>query len=220
MTANTATTSPTRRFFALPATRQGGWALALDLAFFAFMVVFFALVASDQRGGETFFSNLWLATPILLAGLSAVAAGVVACVAIFLRGEQSIFSFASVLLGGFVLFWIVAELVGHDEPITPAGSLTVEELLDSPVYQEEVAVYGRVDHLGELLCPCFTLEYGEGVFVVWHDLMVAEDGTARPVVQLGDLDDGDYVTIRGELRTPDEATTIQEFWAASISEPD
>jgi hypothetical protein len=59
------------RIFALPSTRLGWWSRGLVGAHALFMVVFNALVAAGQRGGETFFDNLWLTTPILAAGASA-----------------------------------------------------------------------------------------------------------------------------------------------------
>jgi len=205
-----------RRFFALPQTRSGGWALALDLGFFAFMMIFFALVAWGERGGDTFFSNLRLTVPILLAATAAIAAGGAALVAIFLRGERSIFSLGGLLLGAFVLFWVVAEAIGHDEPGPPEGVLTVTELLDNPVYDEEVQVYGTIDDLGELLCPCFTLEHGDSFIVVWYDLMIEDGQTAWPAVSVEEFDNGDQVIVTGELKVPGSGEAFGKFWVTSI----
>ncbi|MEZ4572509.1 MAG: hypothetical protein R2849_19770 [Thermomicrobiales bacterium] len=216
MTIRVGHTNPERRFLALPKTRMGSWSLALDLAFFAFMMIFFALVAWGERGGDTFFSNLRLTVPILLAGTAALAAGVASLFAILLRGERSVFSFGGVIIGAFVLFWIVAELIGHDEPGPPEGVLTVTELLDNPVYDEEIRVYGTVDDLGELLCPCFTLEHGENSVVVWYDLMVEDGQPARPAVSVEEIGNGDQVIVTGALQQPGSAEAVHNFWAASI----
>ena len=39
----------------------------------------------------------------------------------------------------------------------PEGTLTVAELLDDPVYDVEVRIYGEVSGIGELACTCFPL---------------------------------------------------------------
>ena len=204
-----------RRVFVLPQTRPGGWALALDLGFFAFMMIFFAFVAWGERG-DTFFSNLRLTVPILLAGVAAIAGGGAALVAIFLRGERSVFSLGGLLLGAFVLFWVVAEAIGHDEPGPPEGVLTVTELLDNPVYDEDIKVYGTVDDLGELLCPCFTLEHGDSFIVVWYDLMVEDGQESWPAVSVEGIDNGDQVIVSGELKEPGSSEAFNTFWVTSI----
>lgn len=219
MNATAAMLPPRRRFFALPQTRPGGWAMALDLGFFAGMMIFFALVAWGERGGDTFFSNLRLTIPILFAAGSAIAAGFASLFAIFLRGERSVFSFGGLIIGAFVLFWVVAELIGHDEPGPPDGVLTVTELLDDPIYAEEIQVYGTVDDLGKLLCPCFTLEHGDNSIIVWYDLMVEEDQTEWPAVSIDEIDNGDQVIVTGELQYPGPGEAVYNLWSTVI-EPD
>ena len=216
MSAVSETVGPGRGFLRPPRTRLGGWGLALGFAFFILMVVFFALVAAGQRGGDTFFSNLWLTVPILLAGAAGIAGGVAAAIAIVRDGERSIFSFAGVLLGAIVIFWTVAELIGHDEPGPPEGVLGVEELLDDPVYGEEIQVYGDVEDLGELLCPCFTLRHRDESIVVWYDLMSEGDEPARPAVDVSHIENGDTVIVTGELLVPGPAQALHDFWSSAI----
>jgi hypothetical protein len=57
----------------VPKTRLGEWSLGLIAAFLS-LLLFYLFVASGQRRGETFFSNLILAIPALLAGVSGGAA--------------------------------------------------------------------------------------------------------------------------------------------------
>jgi hypothetical protein len=52
------------------------------LASASFMAAFFSLVASGQRGGESFFSNLVLSLPFLAAGAAALVAGLLAAFAV------------------------------------------------------------------------------------------------------------------------------------------
>lgn len=70
--------------------------------------------ASDQRGGETFFSNPTLAVPALLMGISGILAFVTGAISIFRNKERSITVFLSTALGLFVLiFWLGEILVPH-----------------------------------------------------------------------------------------------------------
>jgi inhibitor of cysteine peptidase len=96
------------------------------------------------------------------------------------------------------------------------GALSVAELLANPVYDEEIQVYGEVSLLGELFCPCFELTSGGQTLAVWYDLMVDEDGTARPAVSVEGVDNGDTVRVTGELKTGDGQAPPDEFWASAI----
>jgi hypothetical protein len=73
--------------------------------------VFQILVASGQRGGETFFSNPWLALSILPAAGFAIAAGVAAAGGIFWRRERSLFSFIALFLGLLVAVFVLGEII-------------------------------------------------------------------------------------------------------------
>ncbi len=100
-----------RRILGWPRTQPGWWSLGLAVAFFAFMGLFYALVAVGQRGGETFLSNPWLAISVLSAAAAALAAGGTAVWAIFWKRERSVLDFLALLLGLFVLWFIVGEIV-------------------------------------------------------------------------------------------------------------
>jgi hypothetical protein len=99
-----------RRVFGRPNTRSGWWSVGLMVGFLVFFSLFLTLVASGQRGGETFVSNPWLAWSILPAVGSAIAAGMMATVAIFWRRERSIFSFIALFLGLLVLVFVFGEI--------------------------------------------------------------------------------------------------------------
>lgn len=102
------------RVLALPSTRAGWWAAGLAAGFFGFFGLFMILVAAGQRGGDTFFDNLWLSGTMLAAGLSAFAGGVTAAVAIVRRRERSLLVVAALLLGSILLFFALGEIGGHD----------------------------------------------------------------------------------------------------------
>ena len=102
--------TPRRRVRWLPATRLGWLSLGLGAAFAGFLVLSLALVASGQRGGDTFFSNLLLGLPGLGAGASAIGAGLAALFAVVRRGERSLVVFLVMLIGPYVLVLAIGEL--------------------------------------------------------------------------------------------------------------
>jgi len=92
----------------------GQWSLVAVFVFFVLLAIFFALIASGEGGGATFFSNPLMAGLLIAAGIAGVAGGVLALVAIVWKGERSLLVFAVLLLGLFVLFFAVGEIAGHD----------------------------------------------------------------------------------------------------------
>lgn len=108
----------------------------------------------------------------------------------------------------------------HPPASTPAaeseGTLSVSELLESPVYETEVNVYGDVSALGELCCPCFVLTSEGRMLEVWYDLMAEDDGTERPAVSVEGIENGDRVVVTGELRSSNGTAPSTTFWASNI----
>ncbi|MFH1446508.1 MAG: hypothetical protein ABIG43_03745 [Chloroflexota bacterium] len=100
-----------RRFFGWPGTSSGWWSLWLTLGFLLFFAIFWGLFSSGQKGGDTFFSNPWLAWSMLLAATSAIAGGIFATAAIFWKKERSIFIFLAFLLGLYVAFFAIMEII-------------------------------------------------------------------------------------------------------------
>ena len=98
------------------------------------------------------------------------------------------------------------------------GALSVSQLLEEPVYDTEVRVYGEVALLGQLNCPCFELVSGGEKVVVWYALMVEDDRTERPPVSIEGITNGDRVVVTGELKTAGEHRQPNDFWAGGIEE--
>jgi len=96
------------------------------------------------------------------------------------------------------------------------GTLSVSELLDSPVYETEVNVHGDVSALGELFCPCFALTSDGKRLEVWYYMMKADDGTERPAVSVEGIENGDQVVVTGELRSSTGTAPSTTFWASNI----
>jgi hypothetical protein len=102
------------------------------------------------------------------------------------------------------------------EPRPPKGALTVDALLADPVYDVEVTVYGQIGMLGELFCPCFELSSGGETLEVWYNLMTEDDGTTWPAVPVNGITNGDWVTVRGELKHAGVHRGENDYWAKAI----
>ena len=92
-------------------TKFGKWSVSLISAFFVLILVFYGFIIAGQRGGETFFSNLTLAIPMLLAGACAVAAFVVGLNAMIRQRERSVLVYVAVVIGALITLWIAAEIL-------------------------------------------------------------------------------------------------------------
>ena len=102
------------RITVLPKTSWGKWSAGLIVAFILFFVLFLILVASGQRGGETFFSNLLLTVPMLLAGTCGVAAFVTGLIGIIKSKERSILVYLAIFIGFEIMVFGLGEfLVPH-----------------------------------------------------------------------------------------------------------
>jgi len=112
---------------------------------------------------------------------------------------------------------MMRQTIIREEGEKPDGAFNVAELLDNPVYDTEVIIYGDVSLLGELLCPCFELTSGEATIEVWYDLMVENDGAQRPSVSVQGIKNGDKIIVTGELKGKGGTHySKDDFWANAI----
>ena len=126
-------------------------------------------------------------------------------------------SFAVVLLSLATLLVVVGASCSIPSEEKPEGTLTVAELLDNPVYDAEVTIFGTVGLLGELFCPCFELASGGQKVQVWYGLMVDNDGTERSAVSVEGINNGDKVIVTGELKGEGGTHYSKgDFWAIDI----
>ena len=95
----------------MPKTALGKWSVALIVAFIVLLISFQLLVASGQRGGETFFSNLMLAVPMLIAGISGVSAFVTGLIGVIRSRERSIIVYLATVIGLLVLLFGLGEII-------------------------------------------------------------------------------------------------------------
>jgi len=90
-----------------PSTSLGNWSLGLVGVFVALMILVFVMLSTTRNDGI-------LGCTAVAAGVSALAAAVVATIAVKRRGEQSILMVLPLLVGGIAAlfaFGVLVELV-------------------------------------------------------------------------------------------------------------
>jgi hypothetical protein len=92
-------------------SRYGRISGVLSLCALGGFGLFAALVAAGQRGGETFFSNLWLSVPGLGGAACAIAGGVAAVLAMTREHDRGWRTISSTVLGAVVALWVTLEIV-------------------------------------------------------------------------------------------------------------
>jgi flagellar biosynthesis protein FliQ len=98
----------------IPKTRLGRWSIWLIIAFILLLISFQLLVISGQRGGDTFFSNLVLSIPMLLAAISGISAFFTGIIGIIKSKERAVLVFVATIIGLFILVFVLGEfLVPH-----------------------------------------------------------------------------------------------------------
>ncbi|MFC2068788.1 hypothetical protein ACFLTP_07280 [Chloroflexota bacterium] len=98
----------------IPRTGLGKWTTWLVIVTILLFITFQVLVASGQRGGDTFFSNLALSVPMLIAGISGISAFFTGIIGIIKSKERSVLVFIATVIGFFILFFVLGEfLVPH-----------------------------------------------------------------------------------------------------------
>ena len=95
----------------LPTTTLGKWSTGSIIASFLLFLVFLIMVASGQRGDDTFFSNLTLAIPMMLAGVSGILALVAGVIGIVKSRERSVLVFLATAIGFFALIFLLGEIL-------------------------------------------------------------------------------------------------------------
>jgi hypothetical protein len=86
----------------------------------------------------------------------------------------------------------------------PSGTLLVSELLQNPVYDTGIQIYGQISGKGELPCPCFELVSGGKKVRVYYG-------------EIPGIENGKWIGVSGSLRKASGSGETDEFWASSFS---
>lgn len=108
--STTATRPPKHRVF-IPSTPSGHWAAGLLTLGIAAFGAFFSFVAAGERGGDTFFSNLWLTISIFFAASSTIASGVAGLFAAFRHRDHSLVVLTAIAFGTVTAFFFSGEIL-------------------------------------------------------------------------------------------------------------
>lgn len=99
------------RFLALPSTGWGHWSFRLLVVFLTLFPTWLAYSMFRRIPRPTFFSDPLHAILLLTAAGAAVLGAILGAWAVMGRGERSILTFLSILIGGFVGWWGGAEIL-------------------------------------------------------------------------------------------------------------
>ncbi len=56
--------------------------------------------------------------------------------------------------------------------------------------------------------------------MVWYDLMIEDNGTERSSVNVDWINNGDWVIVKGELKSEGSNRSLNDFWAKHIEKID
>ena len=120
-----------------------------------------------------------------------------------------------IITGAFLIILLLTSGCSG-RPLKPEGTLTPDELLQNPVYNQTVRVYGPVSGLGDFMCPCLLLRSDGETLHVWYDTMVEDNGTLQPAVNVQEINNGDWVIVTGEFKSGEVHYSLNDFWVSSI----
>ena len=95
----------------IPKTQYGNYSGGLLLAFVLFFLMAQIAIMSGQRGGDTFFDNLWISMPMLLAFLSIFLSMVLGAISIIKDHERSPIIFTACIIGLLITIFVLGEFL-------------------------------------------------------------------------------------------------------------
>ena len=114
------------------------------------------------------------------------------------------------------LMLLVPGCTSSGDEFPHAEGATVGELLANPEYDTPVYVKGTVSDLGMLDCTCFHLTSGGETITVWYNMMVEDDRSSRPAVDVPGLSNDEEVVLYGELKSEGEYRQKNDFWLIKV----
>jgi len=96
----------------LPKTNLGKWSLASIIVSALSLLIFIAMILLfDQRGGETFFSNLFLTVPMLIVWAAGTAAFVTGILSVFKSKNLAVLILLATIVGFLIFLYGLLEVV-------------------------------------------------------------------------------------------------------------
>lgn len=95
----------------MPKTTAGRLTIIFIILFFAAFTTMQILVATGERGGDTFTDNLFLSIPALIGAICGVSALIAGLIAVIKYREKSIFTIIAVAIGLLLTFFVLGEFI-------------------------------------------------------------------------------------------------------------
>jgi len=99
------------KIYFLPRTKLGKWSCGLIAAFSLLFLTAFLFIIWGQPQGDSFFSNLEIAIPMLLAGLCGAAAFVTGICGVIIQKERAVLVFLAAIIGFYILIFALGEFL-------------------------------------------------------------------------------------------------------------
>lgn len=96
----------------MPKTKLGKWSVWCLGLLILFFIIVQIIIGSGQRGGDTFFDNLYISIPVALFALSGIFAFVFGLSSIIKNKERSPLVFIATIFGLLILAFIAGEFIG------------------------------------------------------------------------------------------------------------
>lgn len=94
---------------------------------------------------------------------------------------------------------------------------SVAQLMNNPVYEKTIHVYGTIEELGIRNSKSFKLSSdGQSIQSVWYGMMVHDDRQQEPNVDISNFRNGDVVVITGKLKRKGRYVLKDSFWLSAI----
>ena len=122
----------------------------------------------------------------------------------------------TVFLALLLVVWTFKGIILGMGQAQPGTVMSVAQLLQNPVYDKEVRLYGKTSLLGQSVNTSFRLSSGGRSVTVWYEMMVENDGTVRTSAKMEAFKNGDNVIASGELKTAGKRRRHNTFWATSV----
>ena len=104
------------------------------------------------------------------------------------------------LISGYAIDIVAGANSDNDNNETVDVSIAVSELLENPIYNTKISIYGKVSMLGLVNCLCFKLTSGGES--LWVDYSISDNkGTQICTANLKGINNGDWVIVKGELQS-------------------
>ncbi len=100
-------------FIGMPRTKVGKGSMWLAVAFFVLFTAWQLYVNNTSRPRQTFFSDLPQAILILSTAAAGITGAILGVIALVFKRERSILIILSIIIGSFVLYWTIGELMSH-----------------------------------------------------------------------------------------------------------